>query len=85
MGKSFLLGEFGVFYGSIDIHIYPHYPTITLTFSPGHITVDRILFPRTDLTRVPVETLVRAARKLHTFNINYCKLTDQQKQSLGRK
>ena len=42
------------------------------------------MFPRTDLTRVPVETLVRAARKLHTFNINYCKLTDQQKQGLGR-
>ena len=26
MGKSLWLGEFGVFYGSIDIHIYPHYP-----------------------------------------------------------
>ena len=56
---------------------------LSLIYStPTNLT---ILFPRTDLTRVPVETLVRAARKLHTFNINYCKLTDQQKQGLGRK
>ena len=37
---------------------------------------------RSDLTRIPVKTLLTARQTVDRLNINYCKLTQQQKAAL---